>query len=62
MSSTIEVPDGCVAVIVTEQLRDTFADWTRVGPPPNDVGYSGVEVKVVPTDNPAIWDVQSRYV
>ncbi len=49
----IEVPPGAKAIIVHDQLLAQYEDWTAV--PEN------VQARVVPTDNPNVVDVQSRF-
>lgn len=56
MTRTIEVPEGCKAIIVSDQLLARYEDWTRI---------DGVEVRVTGGASEAaalIVDVQARYV
>lgn len=50
----IEVPPGSKAIIVSDQLLAQFEGWTGVP--------ETCQARVVPTDNPHVVDVESRYV
>lgn len=59
MSRTVEVPEGCKAVFVTDQMVERYADWMLVGT---------CELKATSLDggpvgpSDLVIDVQSRYV
>lgn len=59
MTRLVEVPEGCRAVFVTEQLAARYADWQGVVAP---APFYLIEAKVVSTESPLIIDVQTRYV
>jgi hypothetical protein len=50
----VAVPHGFKAIIVSDQLLAQFEDWTPVP--------ETCQARVVPTDNPHVVDVESRYV
>ena len=57
--ATVEVPLGAKAIIVTDQLLAHYTDWTRV---PAEGVKGHIEARVVPTKDPNVVDVLTRYV
>jgi len=59
MTRTIEVPEGCKAILVSDQLLARYADWTEIhGCEARVTSIRGGEIE--PSD--LIVDVQTRYV
>lgn len=58
---TIEVPEGCKAVLVSDQFLDRYTEWTAVIPRNIPHPYTNIEIKVEPIDELLI-DVATRYV
>lgn len=56
----IEVPNTAAAIIVSK-LLEQYTDWTAIKPPAES-DFTTIEARAVPTDDPLIWDVESRYV
>lgn len=50
---TVEVPEGCKAIIVSDQLLSQYERWVYLG---------NVEARVVPTDDRLVVDVEARRV
>ena len=55
---TITVPDGCKAVLVTDQLAEQWTDWQAISA---RAPYTRVEAKATATDDPLVLDVRTRY-
>jgi hypothetical protein len=52
------VPDGCKAIIVTDQLLEQFKDWQPLTAP---APYSRIEAKASPADDSLVVEMQTRY-
>ncbi len=63
MSVSIDVPDGCKAIIVTEQALEGYKDWRNVGGPlAYGDDYKVIEARVQPGDpEDPIVEIESRF-